>query len=510
MYSRILLAIVLFISSNAPAVSSSRTKPTFDVYRFNSVDFITKDTTDSDDFTPFNYTGPVTHITCPKGKCANGYVCVNGYCSDCISTSQCIEENSQQVCKYMISNGGLLPYGLCAHKHLFNAKFTLYDGLSFSIFFVAAAISAGGGVGGGGIFVPVLILVARFTTKEAIPLSNTLVAGASVANLIQNFGKKRPRNPTKTLIDFSTALLIEPLTLLGTTIGVFLHQIFPGYLIILLLAIAMGATTIKTTTKGIQTYKKERAADEERFLLASSLSLNDESIKAQYPWADIVQLILILAVSTTISTLRGGDGSPSLIGILQCSPLYWIFTVVLFPLIILFSIFAGWRMLKRNQIELDKGIKMPGDILWSAKKILLVGIFSLFAGVLASLLGVGGGLIKAPVLLELGLSPDVTAATSSYMILFTSLSSSIQYLLLGRLILDYGLIFFFIGIVASFFGQTALNWMVSKYNRKSYIIFVIAAVIGLSTLLLMVTEVLSFIGSGGSDKFTWICDSAPS
>ena len=48
--------------------------------------------------------------------------------------------------------------------------------------------------------------------------------------------------------------------------------------------------------------------------------------------------------------------------------------------------------------------------------VLLASSNYLIAGILASLLGVGGGMIKGPVLLELGMSADVTAATSSYMI----------------------------------------------------------------------------------------------
>jgi hypothetical protein len=45
------------------------------------------------------------------------------------------------------------------------------------------------------------------------------------------------------------ALLIEPQTLGGTIIGVYLHQIFPSYLILLLLIIVMTLTTIRTTMK---------------------------------------------------------------------------------------------------------------------------------------------------------------------------------------------------------------------------------------------------------------------
>lgn len=37
-----------------------------------------------------------------------------------------------------------------------------------------------------------------------------------------------------------------------------------------------------------------------------------------------------------------------------------------------------------------------------------------------SLLGIGGGMITGPLLLEMGVLSQVTAATSSFMVLFTS------------------------------------------------------------------------------------------
>lgn len=60
---------------------------------------------------------------------------------------------------------------MCIHKTLLST-FSLRDMIAFAISFVAAAISAGGGIGGGGIFVPVLIMISKFSAKEAIPLSN--------------------------------------------------------------------------------------------------------------------------------------------------------------------------------------------------------------------------------------------------------------------------------------------------------------------------------------------------
>eukprot|EP01129_Flabellula_baltica_P006659 TRINITY_DN2516_c0_g1_i3.p1 TRINITY_DN2516_c0_g1~~TRINITY_DN2516_c0_g1_i3.p1 ORF type:complete len:125 (+),score=8.36 TRINITY_DN2516_c0_g1_i3:34-408(+) len=73
----------------------------------------------------------------------------------------------------------------------------------------------------------------------------------------------------------------------------------------------------------------------------------------------------------------------------------------------------------------------------------------------------------------------------SHIQLFTSVS----------VIPDYAIAYGIAGFVASFVGQTLLNWVVRKTNRKSFIIFSIVAVIGFSTILLGFTGVMNFVRS---------------
>lgn len=70
------------------------------------------------------------------------------------------------------------------------------------------------------------------------------------------------------------------------------------------------------------------------------------------------------------------------------------------------------------------------DIKWNTKLLIKFPIYSFISGVMAGLLGIGGGLILGPLLLELGLHPVVSTATSNFLVLFTSSSTSIQFILL--------------------------------------------------------------------------------
>ena len=59
---------------------------------------------------------------------------------------------------------------------------------------------------------------------------------------------------------------------------------------------------------------------------------------------------------------------------------------------------------------------------------------AVFAGIIASWFGVGGGTVKGPLLMELGILPEVTTATSSTMMLFTTISAVSGYIAMNRLV----------------------------------------------------------------------------
>ncbi len=91
---------------------------------------------------------------------------------------------------------------------------------------------------------------------------------------------------------------------------------------------------------------------------------------------------------------------------------------------------------KKIQAEYNyrKSINYPyneTDIKWDNLKIFIkFPLYSFVSGTLAGLLGIGGGLILGPLLLELGIHPVVSTATSNFLVLFTSSSTSIQFILL--------------------------------------------------------------------------------
>lgn len=51
------------------------------------------------------------------------------------------------------------------------------------------------------------------------------------------------------LIDFDTAFMMEPMTLLGSILGVYMNIVFPTYLLIVFLVLVLGYNAYKTLGK---------------------------------------------------------------------------------------------------------------------------------------------------------------------------------------------------------------------------------------------------------------------
>lgn len=79
---------------------------------------------------------------------------------------------------------------------------------------------------------------------------------------------------------------------------------------------------------------------------------------------------------------------------------------------------------------------------------------------------------------------QVTAATCSFMVLFSSTMSSMQFLLLGMDQVNSAIIFSIICFIASVIGLGIVQKLIKKYGRSSLIVFSVGSVMALSTILI--------------------------
>merc|ERR1719265_1024868 len=116
------------------------------------------------------------------------------------------------------------------------------------------------------------------------------------------------------------------------------------------------------------------------------------------------------------------------------------------------------------------------------------------SGVFAGLFGIGGGIVKGPLMLEMGVIPAVASASAAAMILYTSSAASTSFAVFGLLHLSYGALFFVLGFFSTAIGQATLTSLLKKHKRESPIVLSIGFVIGLSSILVGINTVARNFG----------------
>lgn len=84
-------------------------------------------------------------------------------------------------------------------------------------------------------------------------------------------------------------------------------------------------------------------------------------------------------------------------------------------------LFVRRYLVDRYEIKQLVGYQyVEGDVLWTRRNTIRYPVLCTIAGLAAGLFGIGGGIVKGPLMLEMGVLPEVASVTSATMILFTS------------------------------------------------------------------------------------------
>lgn len=408
------------------------------------------------------------------------------------------------------------------------------DYIGFGCATIGLMIAGGGGIGGGGILIPIYILILGFSPKYAIPLANVTVFGGAIANTILNAPKRHPL-ADRPLVDWDLLLVMEPLTIGGSLIGAFLNKLLPENLLVIMLVLLLGFTANNTLTKAMKMYKKESEAiakeiasqsgailSEKTKLLKDAKSdkeaakmTNMEQGKAasssgasstedaqilskileeetKTPMKNVWTLIATFVVVLFINLMKGGGAFPSPLGIECGSASFWISNVAMLGWTIFIAMIVRLYLIRRNATkEMVNYPFVEGDIKWDSKATIVYPGICTLAGFFAGMFGVGGGIVKGPLMLAMGVHPAVASATSACMILFTSSTATTSFVVFGLLTPDYAAFCFTLGFVATVGGQVGLHYLMRKFKRNSLIAFSIGAVVLLSAILMTIQSLVA-------------------
>lgn len=373
--------------------------------------------------------------------------------------------------------------------------------------FIAASVSSAGGIGGGGLYIPILTIVASLDLKTASSFSAFMVTGGSVANVMCNMFTRSAKFGGQTLVDYDIAILSEPCMLLGVSVGVICNLVFPEWLVTILFAVFLACSTFKTCQNGVFHWKleSEEVNRDESGNLENGLVENETSTKEseevissvkepllgveltgsvlRFPWMKLGILFIIWFSFSILYLLRGNRYGEGIIPMESCGFGYWVVSSLQIPLAIMFT---AWILYRKESCQ-HQTINQQGmeDLTGGGtSNKLIFPVMALLAGMLGGVFGIGGGMLISPLLLHVGVAPEITAATCSFMVFFSSSMSALQYLLLGMEHVDTAIILSVICFVASLLGLLVVQRAIVKYGRASMIVFSVSTVMALSTVLM--------------------------
>mmetsp|Transcript_32985 Transcript_32985/g.60411 ORF Transcript_32985/g.60411 Transcript_32985/m.60411 type:complete len:491 (+) Transcript_32985:69-1541(+) len=394
------------------------------------------------------------------------------------------------------------------------------DVLCFSLAVVGLIIAAGGGIGGGGILVPLYMLLLGFRPKHGIALANLTILGGAVANVWFNCSRRLPSG--RSMIDWDIILIMEPSTIAGAVVGSFLSKKLPDFVLTVSMAFMLLFLALRTLEKGVTLFKKESSAMAERALEQSGREGRDTALveaaaiehqrspedvqdeeeqllkKAHggsagghevplVPCTKVLTLIVCILGTVALTILKGGGEHGSPIGIECGSPGFWVLSLALLPWIAVFLCMFRRMLLAENAEKVQANHRFEdGEIEWNAKRTILYPAVCTIAGVMAGLFGVGGGIVKGPLMLEMGVAPKVAAATAATMILFTTTATCVSFAVFGILEPQYGCALFLIGLLSTALGQLLTEKWMSRAGRQSPPVLSIGAVMLLSVVFIVI------------------------
>lgn len=206
------------------------------------------------------------------------------------------------------------------------------------------------------------------------------------------------------------------------------------------------------------------------------------------PWKYFKLLLITECIVILDIILEGNKNVKSIIGISHCSFFYWalFFLVIvgLYFLIHYFIIFLTKEYEYKQSLDKKYRDENLEFLLESTDKIMFYGFIT---GVLSGTLGIGGGLVLTPIMLSWGLSPKQTTSSSNVLIVFSSFTSSIMFVMMGNLYIDYAIIISLPCIISCYICSNYINEYIKRTGKQSILIWILNLLVILSIIFLIIS-----------------------
>ncbi len=210
------------------------------------------------------------------------------------------------------------------------------------------------------------------------------------------------------------------------------------------------------------------------------------------PWIWIIFVVAYVAIGLII---RGGSKGKSKIGgLVFCGDGFKVF-YALWSLGLMIITFLPFVYLLRLKKTYDRvGYEYDEfDIKWTVRGCIQVWIAGLAGGFLGSMLGFGASLLVAPILVQWRLRAPVIGPTAALMTLIGSAIAVMQYAIQGTLNWEYAGWLAMVALIGSLTGVLGITHLMKKLGRPSYLVLVLAVVLGIAMVIVPVYLILDAV-----------------
>lgn len=427
---------------------------------------------------------------------------------------------TEQECTTFMDNEGNLTddcpnqyncvENVCKHKDIFplNGK----EIAASLLIMVVAGLANSGGIGGGSILSPILLLLFNYDASKTIMLVYVLIFGGSLGTYL-NVAFQRDIKTGKPIVLYDFMLIVSPMMLIGSNIGVLMNRVIPPIFTICGLIYLMITTLMKISKKAKSSYAQEtqelskpliapqpKSKNATEDVELSSLNRKSQSFTQEnslpqevktildeddafLPKSKLVILLYLLIFLILVTVLRGTDKFHSFIGVEFCSVGYWGFFI--FGLVGCYFFYVKGSERVQKNAEMKKTYNCANNKYnIDAEYLKKLGLMGILAGVLAALLGIGGGLVLGTTLMSIGIEPQSMTATSNAFVVLTSFISLFQAFLFGGISINELIFFFLISSIGSYSVSAGLSMMVKKTRRPSLLLIILSFMLCLALVVM--------------------------
>ena len=221
------------------------------------------------------------------------------------------------------------------------------------------------------------------------------------------------------------------------------------------------------------------------------LAIEKEDKKKVLMFPHVTYFVLLIIFSIFFKLLLSGNSS--LVVIKSCSSQFYGVIAAYIIAMLLLNLYSSYYLIRKTKICLQANYKFEfDDIKWNVKKCVEIAVVWTITGFLVGVLGLGGVIIN-PLLLFMGIRPEISTISSSFTIGISAFTAMIQFFIAGTI--NYKYAFWVMGF--SSFGAANgilfLRRQFLKMRRSSLLIFAYCVIIVGSLVVIPIVGIMNSI-----------------